>query len=323
MDTPVVSTVLPVYNERELLRAAVGEIRAKLEETGLPFEIVAVNDGSSDGSAAIIDALAAEDDRFVAVHFSRNFGKEAAMSAGLEAAKGGAVLLMDTDLQHPPALIPELVKRWQEGFDVVDAVKRDRGSENPVYGGFARLFYRLIGSSAGRSLERSSDFKLLDRQVVDAVLECGERNRFFRGLVAWVGFRTTEVPFEVQARRAGETKWSSRGLLAYSLQNLVAFSSAPLRFVGIVGFATVGVGLLLALQTLYNYLVGISVSGFTTVILLMLILCGLILVSLGVIAFYLASMYEEQKQRPIFVIRRPRDDDGRDPATRLASAGER
>jgi len=310
MTAPLVSAVLPTYNEEELLRDAVGEIQAVLEKVRLPFEIVIVDDGSRDRSGAIADELAAADGRIVPIHFSRNFGKEAALFAGLEAARGQAVLLMDTDLQHPPELIPELIRLWKdEGYDVVEGVKESRGQEGIVYALFSRLFYALMGDTAGQRLERSSDFKLLDRQVVDALLACGERNRFFRGLVAWVGFRTARVPFRVQERRAGETKWSPRKLVAYSLRNVVAFSSVPLRLVGLAGFVTVGVGLLLGAQTLYNYLVGFAVSGFTTVILLMLILCGLILLSLGVIAFYLAALYEEQKARPLFLVRRPRKDE--------------
>jgi dolichol-phosphate mannosyltransferase len=252
----------------------------------------------------------------VAVHFSRNFGKEAALSAGLEAARGQAVLLMDSDLQHTPSLMPDLIERWREGFDVVEAVKDDRGEEGWLYKASAQVFYLMMGRAVGHNLRDSSDFKLLDRQVVDALLEFPERRRFFRGLVAWVGFRVSRVPFRVQERRGGTTKWSSRALFGYSIRNLVAFSSAPLRVVAYAGFATVGVAVLLAVETLYYWFSGRAVSGFTTVILVMLFLCGLILVSLGTIAIYVSSIYDEQKGRPLFVVRRPRASDVRaaDPA---------
>jgi dolichol-phosphate mannosyltransferase len=311
-ERPTLSIVLPVFNEAEILRECLREVAQELEKTKLPFEIVCVNDGSSDGTAEILEQVSHHDPRVVAVHFSRNFGKEAALSAGLEQARGEAVLLMDSDLQHPPSLIPELIERWREGFDVVEAVKDDRGEENFLYKLSARAFYLMMGRAVGHNLRDSSDFKLLDRQVVDALLEVPERRRFFRGLVAWVGFRVARVPFQVQERRGGRTKWSNRALIGYSIRNLVSFSSAPLRVVAYAGFATVGAAGLLALETLYFWFSGRAVSGFTTVILVMLILCGLILVSLGVISIYVASIYDEQKARPLFVRRKLRSDEGDD-----------
>ena len=300
------SVVLPIYNEREVLGDCLREVIEQVQKTDLDFEIVCVDDGSSDGSGEVLDREAVRDPRIVPVHLSRNFGKEAALSAGLEAASGAGVLLMDADLQHPPSLIPQMTAQWRAGHDVEEAVKEDRGQEGLLYRALARGFYLLMGRALGASLRDSSDFKLLDRQVVDVLLEFPERRRFFRGLVAWVGFRVARVPFRVQERRAGRTKWSRRGLLAYSIRNLVAFSSAPLRVVAWIGFATVGAAGLLAAWILYYYFSGQAVSGFTTVILVMLSLSGLILVSLGVISIYVASMYDEQKNRPLFVVRRPR-----------------
>jgi dolichol-phosphate mannosyltransferase len=310
-ERPTLSIVLPVFNEAEILRECLREVAQELEKTKLSFEIVCVNDGSSDATAEILEQATRDDPRVVAVHFSRNFGKEAALSAGLEQACGRAVLLMDSDLQHPPSLIPELIARWREGFDVVEAVKDDRGEESWLYNAATRVFYLLMGRAVGMNLRDSSDFKLLDRQVVDALLEFPERRRFFRGLVAWVGFRVARVPFQVQERRGGRTKWSGRALVGYSIRNLVAFSSAPLRVAAYAGFVTVAAAGLLALETLYYWFSGRAVSGFTTVILVMLILCGLILVSLGVISIYVASIYDEQKGRPLFVRRRIRSDDSR------------
>ncbi len=300
------SVVLPIYNEREIVGDCLNEVIEQVQKTELAFEIVCVDDGSSDGSGEVLDREARRDPRIVPVHLSRNFGKEAALSAGLEAASGAGVLLMDADLQHPPSLIPQMTAQWRAGHDVEEAVKEDRGQEGLLYRALARGFYLLMGRALGASLRDSSDFKLLDRQVVDVLLEFPERRRFFRGLVAWVGFRVARVPFRVQERRAGRTKWSRRGLLAYSIRNLVAFSSAPLRVVAWIGFATVGAAGLLAAWILYYYFSGQAVSGFTTVILVMLSLSGLILVSLGVISIYVASMYDEQKNRPLFVVRRPR-----------------
>jgi dolichol-phosphate mannosyltransferase len=303
------SVVLPIFNEGGIVRECLNEVIDQVQKTELSFEIVCVDDGSSDGSGEILDGEAARDPRIVPVHLSRNFGKEAALSAGLEAASGQAVLLMDADLQHPPNLIPQMAQQWRAGHDVVEAVKEDRGQERLVYNLLARGFYLLMGRALGSSLRESSDFKLLDRQVVDVLLEFPERRRFFRGLVAWVGFRVARVPFRVQQRRGGHTKWSRRDLLAYSVRNLVAFSSVPLRVVAWVGFGTVGAAGVLALWILYYYFSGRAVSGFTTVILVMLSLSGLILVSLGVISIYIASMYDEQKNRPLYVVRRPRPED--------------
>ena len=304
---PDISVVLPIFNEEEIIHESLAEVVEALEKARLAFEVVCVDDGSSDRSGELLERESRADPRIVPVHLSRNFGKESALSAGLEAARGRGVLLMDADLQHPPSLIPQMVERWRGGWDVVEAVKEDRGRESLPYRLMAKTFYLLMGRTAGESLRASSDFKLLDRQVVEALLACPERHRFFRGLVAWVGFRAVRVPFQVQARRGGRTKWSRQALVAYSIRNLVAFSSMPLRVVALVGFATVGAAVLLAAETLYYYFSGRAVSGFTTVILVMLFLCGLILVSLGVIAIYVASIYDEQKGRPPFVVRRPRD----------------
>ncbi len=306
---PEVSLVLPMYDEEESIRECLDQVVDQLRKATASFEIVCVDDGSTDATGSLLDEAAQADPRIVPVHFSRNFGKEAALAAGLEAARGRAVLLMDADLQHPPSLIAQMVEQWRSGLDVVEAVKQGRGEEGLLYRLLARLFYLLMGRAIGRSLMTSSDFKLLDRQVVDVLLEIPERRRFFRGLVAWVGFRVARVPFQVQPRQAGRPKWSRRDLLAYSVRNLVAFSSAPLRVVAWVGFATVGAAVLLGTQSLYLYLSGQALSGFTTVVLVTLILGGLILVSLGVIAIYVASIYDEQKGRPLYVVRRPRPEE--------------
>lgn len=303
---PDLSVVLPLYNEDDTLPESLPAIRAALEAEQRSFEILCVDDGSTDGTARLIEDAARADARVVPVRLSRNFGKEAALSAGLEIARGRAVILMDADLQHPPSLIAEMVRLWDRGSEVVEAVRRQPGEHGLAYRLMARLFYALIGRSVGRSFQGSTDYKLLDRQVVEALLQCRERNRFFRGLVAWVGFRVSQVPLETTPRKAGLSKWSVLGLVRYSVRSLLAFTSLPLRIVAWGGLVMVILGAVLAIQTLFNYVTGRAVSGFTTVILVELILGGLILTSLGVLAFYIALIYDEQKARPLFVVRRDR-----------------
>lgn len=307
--TPEISVVLPMYDEAAMVERVLKVVADELHALDRPFEIVCVDDGSTDGTGPLLDEAAAADERVVAVHFSRNFGKEAALAAGLQTARGRAVLLLDADLQHPPDLIPAMVGKWEEGFDVVEAVKADRGRESLPYKAAATLFYALMGRNAGDRLQGSSDFKLLDRQVVDVLNALPERNRFFRGLVAWVGFRVVQVPFQVRERAAGTTKWSFTGLARYALRNIVSFTSTPLRLVAWLGFVTLVLDALLGVQTFWNWWRGAAVTGFTTVILTVVGLGGLILLSLGVVAVYLAQMYDEQKARPIFVVRRPREDE--------------
>lgn len=303
---PQISVILPMFDEEDLVARVVAAVEGELLPLGRTFEIICVNDGSTDKTGDRLDTLAAQNPRVVAVHFSRNFGKEAAMSAGLGAATGEAVLVMDADLQHPPDLIPRMLARWDEGYDVVDAVKADRGEEPLLYKLASKSFYALMGQTVGRHLRGSSDYKLLDRQVVDAVLACPERNRFFRGLVAWVGFRVAREPFTVQPRAAGRTHWSPSGLVAYALRSLLAFTAAPLRAVAWAGLAVLALDLALGAQTLWNWWRGVAVSGFTTVILTQGVLGGAMLLAVGTIAMYVAQIYEEQKARPIYVVRKPR-----------------
>lgn len=315
-----VSVVLPMYNEEELAGHSVGTVQGVLEATGRSFEIVCVDDGSGDGTLQRLEQLAARDPRVVVVPLSRNFGKEAALAAGLATARGSAVIVMDADLQHPPDVISRMLELWDEGYNVVSAVKERRAREGLLYRAMARVFNVLMGGAAGHNFRGASDFKLLDRQVVDTVVELPERARFFRGLVTWVGYRTAEVPFAVADRAGGQTKWSNFALFRYSVRNLVAFSVLPLRLVALLGFVTLMFAGALAVQTLYRYLRGEALSGFTTVILLQLMLGGLLLTSVGVIAMYLSAMYEELKQRPIFIVRKPHTKSSDAPRERGISA---
>jgi dolichol-phosphate mannosyltransferase len=300
---PVVSVVLPMFDEEAAAPRALAAVVGVLDALREPFEIVCVDDGSRDGTLNTVTAAAARDPRIRVVALARNFGKEAALMAGLGAARGRAVVLMDADLQHPPEVIPAMLDLWRQGHEVVHGRKRRRAREPLSYRVLARLFNRLMGQAAGVDFAGASDFKLLDRIVVDALLQFPERNRFFRALVSWSGFRGADVPFDVAERVAGETKWSLRGLVTYSLNNLVAFSSLPLRLTAWLGVFAFAMGILLAPWTLYRYLRGDAVTGFTTVILLQLIIGGALMTGIGVLSLYLAEIFQEVKRRPLYLAR--------------------
>jgi polyisoprenyl-phosphate glycosyltransferase len=308
---PTLSVVVPIYNEAAVIEQCLLALDEQLAPLGCSYEVVCVDDGSTDETPQRLGARADADARVRVVTLSRNFGKESAIAAGIQVARGQAVVLMDADMQHPPELIPRMLELWEQGHDVVNAVKQARVRESLVYRTLAGTFNLLMGGASKSSFRGASDFKLIDRQVVEALLQLPERNRFFRGLIAWVGFRTAVVPFTVAARAAGKTKWSTQDLLAYSLRNLLAFSAFPLRVVTAAGFGTLIFAVLLAFWTVFRYVRGDALSGFTTVILLQLILDGLLLASVGVIALYLAEMFAEVKQRPTFIVRderRPRSE---------------
>lgn len=301
------SILLPMYNEESILAEALRQVSDQASRASSNFEIVCVDDGSADQTANLLLQTAAADPRVVPLLLSRNFGKEAALAAGLDTARGEAVLILDADLQHPVELIPQMVAAWRAGAEVVSGVKASRGTEGLTYGLLARLFNLAMGgSSHSGHFQGASDFKLLDRQVVEALKQCPERHRFFRGLVAWVGFRTVDIPFAVKPRAGGQTKWSTRGLIRYSLRNLLSFSALPLRLIALGGFSTLLFAAGMAGWTLYRYFRGDSLEGFPTVILLQLIFGGILLTSLGVMSLYLAEMFEEIKRRPIYLYRVPR-----------------
>lgn len=298
------SVVLPVYNEAAGLRQTLAALGRCLEATGCEVEILCIDDGSTDGSGALLDAFATEDSRLRVVHFTRNFGKEAALHAGLERARGEAAVFLDADLQHPPELLPLMVELWRaEGYDVVEACKRDRGSDNPVYRLLADLHGRLLSAATGSDMRGASDFVLLSHEALETLRALPERNRFFRGLVHWIGFRSTRVTFDVPARAAGRTRWSPWRLLRYGIDGVVSFTTLPLVLIAAAGLATTLLGSSLGFIALYHWATGVAVSGFTTVILMLSIFSGLILVSLGTLAVYVARLFEEVKARPLYVVR--------------------
>jgi polyisoprenyl-phosphate glycosyltransferase len=303
-DGPVLSLVLPCLNEGSHIAASLAALATVLDGLGLAYELVVVDDGSSDDTWAVLRKVAAERSSLRAFRLSRRFGKELALAAGLERARGQAVLVMDADLQHPPALIPEMVRAWrEEGYEVVEAHKVRRGAEPMVARLGARVFYPLFRSLSGFDLEGASDFKLIDRRVLEAWAEMGERNVFFRGMSAWLGFRRKQLPFEVAPRAGGTSGWSPWRLLRLAVTGVTSFSSAPIHLITAMGLVFFFFSVLLGLHTLYNWRYGGAATGFTTVIVLVLMVGSLILLALGVIGLYIARIYDEVKGRPRYVIR--------------------
>lgn len=298
----VISIIMPVYNEGEHIVSSVGVVEGILQKHNITYEFVLVDDGSRDDSWEKLSKLAKENNKIVSVRLSRNFGKEAALCAGLDHAAGDAVIVMDADLQDPPELIPEMVTYWQDGYDVVEGVKSSRGKEGFVYKLCAKSFYKILYKMTGIDLDNASDYKLLDRKVVEAMQQMPEKVTFFRGMSAWVGFERKQVPFEVQPRVMGQTKWSLKRLAGLAFSAITSYTSAPLQLVTILGVVMFLVSLVVGAQTLIRYLMGNSLEGFTTVILLQLFIGSMLMISLGIIGMYLMKIYHEIKGRPRYLV---------------------
>ena len=303
LSTSLISIVIPLYNEGSHLSALLSDLKTALQQTGCPFELVLVDDGSPDDTWERIKDETQTFPSLRAVRLSRNFGKELALCAGLERARGDAVVVMDGDGQHPPSLLPVMVEKWRtSGADIVQAVKTKRGSESLTGKLGALLFYLILNKLSGFELKGASDFKLMNRKVTDTWLAMRERNVFFRGMTAWMGFTTVQIPFEVVARRGGKSGWSYLRRAKLALIGITTFSSFPLHLVTFAGviFFVFAVGL--GIQTLYLKLAGQAFTGFATVILLELIIGSLLMISLGIIGEYLARIYEEVKGRPRYIV---------------------
>ena len=300
----LLSIVLPAYNEEQNIENTSRVLTGILEDNGIDYELVFISDGSRDDTFARIQAEAEKNPRIRGAEFSRNFGKEAGIFAGLEIAAGDAVIVMDCDLQHPPQVIPEMWEKWKNGAEIVEGIKSSRGRESIGHKLSAGLFYRIMSRLIKMDMKSSSDFKLLDRKVVDVLLELPERNTFFRALSFWTGFRTETVRYEVQERQFGKSRWSFWSLMKYAVFNATSFSTLPLQLVTVMGVISILFSLVLAVQTLVKFLMGNAVEGFTTVILLILIIGGFLMLSLGIIGHYIARIYEEVKGRPKYIISR-------------------
>lgn len=302
MDKPLISFVIPAYREQASLPVAVSKIDAQMDSIDGKYEFVIVDDGSDDGTWEAIKQLNEEYNNIQALRFSRNFGKEAAIFAGLELAQGEAVILIDADLQHPVEIIPDMIHIWQNTqAEVVDARRAERGKE-PFWKKLgARIFYYLLRFMSGYDLVGLSDYKLLDRKVVDAFLQMEERSRFFRGMVPWLGFNHVEISFVTPDRLDGGTKWSLWKLTSLMVTAITSFSTKPLQIITVMGGLFLIFSFLLVCLVLYQIFTGQAVEGFATVIILQLIIGSIIMLGLGLIGTYLAKVYEEVKQRPFYI----------------------
>lgn len=299
----LLSVIIPSYNEEANIERTAETIGRVLSEAQIEYELLFVSDGSKDKTYELVCNLAQKDARVKGLQFSRNFGKEATIFAGMEYIKGDCCAVIDCDLQHPPETLVEMYHLWEEGYDVIEGIKSNRGKEGIFHKMFVGIFYGIMSSLMKMDMNATSDFKLMDKKVVDVLLSLPEKNTFFRALTFWTGFKSTTVTFDVQERVAGKSKWSFMSLVKYAISNTTSFTTAPLQFVTFMGVLMIIFSVVLGVQTLVRYFMGTAVEGFTTVILLLLVIGGCIMISLGIIGHYLSRIYDEVKGRPKYIVR--------------------
>ena len=298
------SCVIPAYNEADNLARLLPQLREQLDRLGMVWEIIVVNDGSRDHTREVLEQLSQEIAGVRALHFSRNFGKEAAITAGLDTAQGDAVVLMDADLQHSPTLIPTMLEHWRAGAEVVYAVRQHRDDERPAKQFGTRLFYRAVNRGARFVIPANAgDFRLMDRKVVLALRRLPERNRFMKGLYAWAGFRTVAIPYQPLTRESGLSNFNVLKLLHFAIDGMTAFTTWPLRVVTLIGLLAAVVAFVYGSWVVLSYLTwGNRVSGWSTLIVCILLFSGLQMMSLGVVGEYIARIFEEVKRRPVYIV---------------------
>ncbi len=301
-DLALLSVVTPMLDEEAAARTFYERVRSALD--GFTWELVVVDDGSSDATPQILAELATADDRVKVLTLSRRFGHQMAITAGLDHARGDAVVMIDADLQDPPELIPTMVEHWRAGSDVVYAARTDREGETPFKITTARWFYRLLGKLADVPLQQDAgDFRLMDRRALDALLAMRERNRYLRGMTAWVGFTQTAVPYHREARQGGATKYTLRKMVRLALDAIASFSHAPLQIATLAGFVCAALAFLAIPVAIVFRIFGEFVPGVTTTVVAVLLLGGIQLMAIGVIGEYVGRIYDEVKRRPLYVVR--------------------
>lgn len=306
MPAPLHSIVIPVYNESAGIAPLFERVRSVADRIGEGVEIILVDDGSRDGSADTLDRLHERDPRFKAIHFSRNFGHQIAITAGLEWARGDTVTVMDADLQDPPEVIPDFIAKWREGFEVVFGVRRHREGETFFKKATAKAFYRLIRRLTQVDIPvDTGDFRLMDRKAVDAFLRLPERHRFIRGLVSWVGFRQTGVPYDRASRSHGETHYPLRKMLKFAIDGVTSFSTFPLQLATYVGVGTAALSFLGILYVLYSkFVTHATIQGWASLMVVVLFLGGVQLLALGILGEYLGRTFDETRRRPLYFVAR-------------------
>ena len=305
---PLLSAIVPCYNEEENVALFYNEFmknKSFFDREGLDYELIYVDDGSKDGTVAEVRKLREQDEHVHLVSFSRNFGKESAIYAGLQTARGDYVAMMDADLQDPPSLLPELYGYLQQGYDTAATRRVDRKGEPPVRSFFARTFYKLINRfSKTEIVDGARDYRLMKRQVVDAVLSMTEYNRFSKGIFGWVGFNTKWVEYENIERQKGQTKWSFWGLFLYALDGIEAFSTAPLALASVIGSLFCALAFLMIVVVFVRALLfGDPTSGWPSLVCIILLVSGVQLLCIGAIGQYLEKTYLEVKKRPIYIVK--------------------
>lgn len=302
---PVISAVIPAHNESQGIAITVKQVAEILTgSVNNDWEIIVVDDGSSDDTYPQICALAKLDTRIKGLALSRNFGKEGALLAGLAHATGAAVITLDADRQHPPSFIPDMITKWQAGADIVHAVKHSRAQDSVGQKASAYFINHLVSALGGINVKNSSDFKLLDRKIVDIIIyQLPEKQRFFRGLTSWIGFNEDYIYFDVAEREGDESKWSFLSLLELAITALISFTCAPLRIVTFLGFLTLILGFGVASEAIWSLINNQTVSGYNTIIICVLLLGSFTMISLGIIGEYIAKIYDEVKGRPHYLIK--------------------
>lgn len=298
----VISLIVPCYNEESNISPFYEAIVNVFNEIDADFELMYVNDGSKDNTLANIKELNKKDKRVKCVSFARNFGKEAALFAGIRNVTGDCAVILDADLQHPPVVIKEMFQKWQEGFEVVEGVKSDRGKEGLFHKLFCKIFYGMISKAVGMDMKNSSDYKLLDRKVINELAKIKERNTFFRALSFWVGFKKTTVYYEVADRNSGVSKWSTKSLIKYAVNNVLCFSYTPLHLISFLGICFFIIAFIIIIDAIISFIKGTAASGFPTIVVLLLVGFGAVMISLGIIGKYIAQIYDEVKGRPQYII---------------------
>ena len=300
---PELSIVIPVYCEGEMIFTCLDAVQNECLSLGKTYEIIFVDDGSTDQTWSIIRQVATKNSCVKGFRFTRNFGKEAALCAGLDMARGEAIIMMDADMQHPPSLIPQMVRLWKEtGVNIVEAVKMCYEKESQLDRFRRNAFYLILKKLTGFDLGRASDFKLVDQHVREAWLRMGEKNIFFRGMIAWLGFKRVEIPFSVPERVGDQSKWTLLRLFSLAVTGITAFTSLPMHVATFGGILFLLMGIGMVIYSLAVKFAGKAAEGFTTVILLQLFTGSFILLTLGVIGEYIGRIYDEVKHRPRYVI---------------------